>query len=106
MSFLARPGALAALTVAALIAVAALVASGCGETVIDRAKIEAALEEDLRKSEHKRVSSVDCPSEVKVEPGASFECTVKLSGGVEEAAVLRIRNRNADVEVTSVRPRK
>lgn len=101
----ARAAAAVALAVVALGAVA-LVVSGCGETVIDKAKIEATLEEDLRKSEHERVSSVDCPSGVAVEPGASFECTVKLAGGKEETATLKIRDKNADVEVTGIAPKK
>lgn len=100
-----RAVAASVLAVVAL-ATAALVVAGCGETVIDRAKIEAALEENLRKSTHERVSSVDCPSSVEVEPGASFECTIKLAGGKEEAATLRIRNKNADVEVTRIGPKK
>lgn len=101
----ARATAAIALAVVVLGAVALAVA-GCGETVIDRAKIEAALEENLRKSAHERVSSVDCPSGVEVEPGASFECTIKLAGGKEETATLKIRNKNADVEVTGIAPKK
>ncbi len=90
----------------AVVALGALAVAGCGETVIDKAKIEAALEENLRKSAHERVSSVDCPSSVAVEPGASFECAIKLAGGKEETATLKIRNKNADVEVTGVAPKK
>lgn len=100
-----RAAAAIALAVVALV-LAALAVSGCGETVIDKAKIEAALEENLRKSSHERVSSVDCPSSVEVETGARFECAVKLAGGKEETAVLRIRDKNADVEVIGIAPKK
>jgi hypothetical protein len=98
----AAPLALAAL---GLLAAAVLVA-GCGETVIDSAKTEAALEENLRGSLHKRISSVECPSDVKVEAGTSFQCTVNLAGGKAETATLRIRNKEADVEVTSLAPKR
>lgn len=100
-----RAVAAIALAVVAL-AVAAIVAVGCGETVIDSGKTEGALKENLRGALHKRVSSVECPSGVKVEPKASFECTVNLAGGKTETATLKILNRNADVEVTGLSPKK
>jgi archaellum component FlaG (FlaF/FlaG flagellin family) len=100
-----RASAAIVLAVVALV-VAALAAGGCGETVIDSGKAAAALEENLRKSAHKRVSSVDCPSEVKVEPGASFECTVNLAGGRTETATLKILDKKADIEVTGLGAKK
>lgn len=100
MSFLGRSAALAALVVAAVAAI------GCGETVIDSGKTEGALKENLRGALHKRVSSVECPSGVRVEPKASFECTVNLAGGKTETATLKILNRNADVEVTGLAAKK
>jgi Domain of unknown function (DUF4333) len=105
MGFPGRSGAVLALTITA-VALAALAASGCGETVIDSAKTEGALKENLRDHLHKRVSSVECPSGVKVEPKASFECTVNLAGGKTETATLKILNKNADVEVTGLVAKK
>ena len=70
MSWLGRSGAVAALLAVAFLAV------GCGETVIDDAKTEAAIEQNLEKSVGQKVSSVDCPSGVEVEAGATFTCTV------------------------------
>jgi hypothetical protein len=86
--------------------VAAFVAAGCGETVIDAAKTEAAIEQNLEDSVGKKVSSVDCPSDIEVEPDASFDCTVSLAGGKEETATLKIINEDADVEVTDLKPNK
>ncbi len=106
MSFPSRSRAVLALVAVALVAIAALVAAGCGETVIDNAKTEAALKENLQKSAHRQISAVECPSEVKVDPGATFDCTVKLAGGKEETAVLKIRDKEADVEVTGLSPKK
>jgi len=97
MSLLGRSGALAAL------AIAALLAAGCGETVLDDAKTEDAITANLE-SLGKKVAAVECPSGVEVEAGASFECSVTLRGGEEETAFLRIRNEDADVEVTRLQP--
>lgn len=98
MSLLVRIGA-----VAALLGVAALLAAGCGETVIDSAKTEGAIKENLQKSVGQKVSSVDCPSGVKVEKGKTFECTVELQGGKRETATLKILNSDADVELADLK---
>jgi len=100
MTLLGRTGALAALVLAAFLAV------GCGETVIDDAKTEAAIEQNLQSSVGQKVSSVDCPSGVEVKAGASFECSVALAGGKRETATLKIINEDADVEVTDLSPNK
>lgn len=100
MSLLGRPAALA------ILALAALLVAGCGDTVIDDTKTEDAIEQNLESSLGKKVSSVDCPSGVEVEAGASFDCTVTLTGGKEETASLKIINEDADVEVTGLQPAK
>jgi NAD(P)H-hydrate repair Nnr-like enzyme with NAD(P)H-hydrate epimerase domain len=100
MSLPGRFGALAAL------ALAVFLAAGCGETVIDDAKTEAAIEENLQKSVGQKVASVDCPSGVEVKAGKTFDCTVSLAGGKQETATLKILNSNADVEVTGLQPNK
>jgi Domain of unknown function (DUF4333) len=96
MRLLKRLGAL--LGIAAVLAFAV----GCGETVIDSAKTEDALEADLSKSVNKKVSSVDCPSDQKVEKGATFTCSVKFSDGKEQTATLKILNEDADLSVTKL----
>ncbi len=100
MSLLSRAGVLAAL------ALALLLAAGCGETVIDDVKTEEAIEANLTKSVGQKVSSVDCPSGVEVKAGKTFECEVKLDGGKTETATLKIINSDADVEVTDLQPDK
>lgn len=100
MSLLGRCGVFAALIFAVLLV------AGCGETVIDDAKTEAAIEDNLSKSLGKKVSSVDCPSGVEVKAGESFDCAVTLSGGKQETAALKILNEDADVEVTDLQPNK
>ncbi|HEY0392474.1 MAG TPA: DUF4333 domain-containing protein [Solirubrobacterales bacterium] len=93
MSFLGRLG-----LIAALIAVLAFVV-GCGDTVIDATKTEEALQANLSKSLEEKVSSVECPSDQKVEAGTTFTCNVELPKGKEETATLKILNTDADVSV-------
>ncbi|HET7485633.1 MAG TPA: DUF4333 domain-containing protein [Solirubrobacterales bacterium] len=82
-----------------VLALTALPLVGCGETVIDGTKTEEQLQASLAKSLNEKVSSVDCPSDQKVEAGATFTCSVKLSDGTTETATLKIRNNEADVSV-------
>ena len=98
MSLLGRFGASVALALVVLLAV------GCGGTVIDSAKTEGAIEENLEKSLGQKVSSVDCPSDVEVKADKTFECTISLAGGKQETATLKIINSDADVEVTNLKP--
>lgn len=74
--------------------------------MIDSAKAEAALEQSLHRTTGRKVSAVDCPSGVEVKAGATFECTVSYAGGEREVATLEIRNSDADVSVTGLRPEK
>jgi hypothetical protein len=86
--------------------IAALVAVGCGETVIDDAKTEGALQHNLEQSLGEKVTRVECPSDVEVKTGAKFECTVVLAGNKEETATLKILNEDADVELIDLSPGK
>jgi hypothetical protein len=85
---------------------AAIVASGCGETVIDHVKAQETIEASLEKSLHEKITSVQCPSGVKVETGATFTCTVDFSNGSHEIATLKIRNEEADVSLVGLETNK
>jgi NAD(P)H-hydrate repair Nnr-like enzyme with NAD(P)H-hydrate epimerase domain len=100
MSLLSRFSAIAALVIAVFVAV------GCGETVIDSAKTEAAIEQNLENSVGQKINSVDCPSGVEVKAGTTFDCTVSMAGGKQETATLKIINSDADVEVTDLKANK
>ena len=89
-----------------LAAVLALAVVGCGETVIDSAKTEDAIQSNLEKASGQKVSSVDCPSDVEVEPKATFECTLTQAGGGEQTATLEIQNDDADVTLVDLSPNK
>jgi hypothetical protein len=94
-----RAGALAVLAAASL-----LIAVGCGETVIDSAKTEDAVDQNLERATGRKVTSVECPSDVEVIKGDTFDCTVTFAGGEREMATLKILNEDADVALTNLRP--
>jgi hypothetical protein len=100
MSFSARLAA-----AVALLAIA-VVAAGCGETVIDGTKTEDTLQANLEKSLHEKIRSVECPSDQKVEAGKKFTCTVVFSDGKQATAILKILNKDADVSVVGLKPKK
>jgi hypothetical protein len=94
--------------VAALAAIGAVVlaVAGCGDTVIDSSKAEGAIQSNLEKSLHHKVSSVSCPSEQKVDPGATFDCTVDFANGKRATATLKILNKEADVSMIGLQASK
>lgn len=72
--------------------------------MIDDAKTEDAIEAEVESPSGAEIRSVECPSGIEVEPGATFECTVRLAGGERETATLKIANEDADVELTKLEP--
>jgi Domain of unknown function (DUF4333) len=89
--------------VAALLGVFLLAVSGCGDTVIDDVKTEEAVAASLEKSLHEKIKAVDCPSNVKVEAGKTFTCTVDFAESNEATATLKIRNSEADVSLVGLK---
>jgi hypothetical protein len=89
----------------ALLAIA-FAAAGCGETVIDNVKVEGTLQHSLESSLHAKIKSVDCPSDQKVEAGQTFTCTVIFSDGKQATATLKIRNKDADISIVGLKPKK
>jgi hypothetical protein len=100
MSLLSRSVALAAL------AAVGLLAAGCGETVIDDVKAEGAIQSNLEKSLREKITTVDCPADQEVETGKTFTCTVKFSDGEQATATLKILNKDADVSLVGLKPKK
>jgi hypothetical protein len=99
-----RRSSLRLLAIALLALVLALPASGCGDTVIDEAKAEDAVQQSLEKSLQTKVDAVDCPSDEKVEAGRAFSCAVTLGNGQEGTATLLIRNDDADITISRFKP--
>jgi hypothetical protein len=94
------------LAAAAALLLIALAGAGCGETVIDNTKAEGAIESNLEKALHEKIKSVECPSDQKVEAGQTFTCTVIFSDGKQATATLKILNKDADVSLVGLKPKK
>jgi hypothetical protein len=92
--------------VVALLGALLLGVSGCGDTVIDDAKTGEAIKASLEKSLHEKIKAVDCPSNVKVEAGKTFTCTVDFPKGDEATATLKIRDSEADVSLVGLEASK
>ena len=100
MSFLGRLGFVLAVVVGlALLA-------GCGETVIDEAKLEDTVQQSLAGSQGRAVKAVECPSDQEVVVDSTFTCTVEYSDGGKATATLRIRNEDADLDLIDLRSNK
>lgn len=87
----------------ALLACAAA-AAGCGGTVVDRAKLEAATQQSLEGSLREKIRSVECPSDQPVDPGSTFTCDVRFPDGQRKAVTLEIRNKDADISIVGLKP--
>lgn len=79
---------------------------GCGDTVIDSAKAEDAIQADLETSFHEKIKAVDCPADQKVEAGKTFTCQVEYANGERATATLKIRNEDADVSFVGLKTNK
>ncbi len=67
--------------------------------MIDSAKLEATIKSNVERSLHQKVTSVNCPSDQKVETGATFTCTIEFSNGKHATSTWKIRNKEADVDL-------
>jgi hypothetical protein len=85
-----------------LLAAAVFIAGCGGGTVIGTEKIEETLKANFEHAREEKVSSVECPTDQKVEPKATFECTIKLKGGGTKTETLEIENDKADVHVVGL----
>jgi hypothetical protein len=91
---------------AVLVLVSSAVAYGCGGTVLDKAKLDETTQASLERSLHVRIRSVDCPSDLSVDPGSTFECAVVFPDGKRESAILKIRDKDADISIVGLEPNK
>lgn len=69
-----RGGAILAMCAMALVA-------GCGEETADPADLEQEISADLTESAGVEPESVDCPDDIALEEGETFECTVTAPNG-------------------------
>jgi hypothetical protein len=82
----------------------ALALYGCG-TVIDREKLQDTVQASLEDSIHEKIKGVECPSDQSVDPGATLTCDVIFSDDRREEAILKIRNKDADISMVGLKPK-
>ncbi len=70
--------------------------------MIDSTKAEDTIEASLERSLHEKIKAVDCPSDIEVETGGTFTCTVDFADGPQEIATLKIRNKDADISLVGL----
>jgi hypothetical protein len=108
----------------ASIAALALALAGCGKTVLDATKTEEQLESSLEKSlpgafegtsgealakqigvaPGTGIESVECPTDIEVEKGTTFTCTVIFADGSEAIETLKMVNEDADLDALGLAP--
>jgi uncharacterized protein (DUF2126 family) len=77
---------------------------GCG-TVVDQVKLEDTVQASLEDSIHEKIKQVECPSDQSVDPGATLTCDVVFSDDRREVAILKIRNKDADITMVGLKPK-
>lgn len=73
--------------------------------MIDRVKLQDTVQASLEDSLHEKILDVECPSDQAVDPGTTFTCDVIFPGGRREAAILKIRNEDADISMVGLKPK-
>jgi chromosome condensin MukBEF MukE localization factor len=84
--------------------VSAVTLYGCG-TVVDREKLQDTVQASLESSIHEKIKKVECPSDQSVDPGATFTCDVIFSDDRREEAILKIRDKEADISMVGLKPK-
>lgn len=64
----------------AAVALLAIVAAACSKT-LDTEGLEGELKGQIESQTDSTITSVDCPADVEVETGATFECTAEEESG-------------------------
>ena len=59
----------------------ALVSAACGTATLDAASTEVQILAQLRSADGPAIASVECPDDVGVRPGATFDCTAAEPDG-------------------------
>ena len=64
-----------------LLAAGALGVAGCGDKKLDTGKLEGKIKDGIQKQAGVKIKSVDCPDDVKVKKGDTFNCKATTQTG-------------------------
>jgi hypothetical protein len=87
-----------AIVVASLVALAAALAA-CGDKTIDAGKAED-LARKVADSGTEKTKSVECPSDVKVEEGKTFDCDLEYEDGAKGTITMHMTDDDGTVRTT------
>jgi hypothetical protein len=71
--------------------------AGCSETV-DTADLEAKLKDQLGQSAGVEPRSVECPEDIEIEKGKTFDCTLTAPNGDEVRVEVTFTNDEGGIE--------
>ena len=74
--------------------------AGCSDTIDDE-KVEEFVRENAQVPA--LIESVDCPSDIEVNEGATFECEVHTRGGGLETSTMRQVSDDGDIELVGTK---
>lgn len=94
-------GSIAAMARLAAVPLVALLLAGCGTTELDLDKAERLVTETVTTQVGAEVESVECPADVTVEAGGTFECLVTATDGTKGDALLRQKDDEGNVNITA-----
>ncbi|MEA2219979.1 MAG: hypothetical protein QOJ35_2605 [Solirubrobacteraceae bacterium] len=84
-----------------VVALAALTASGCGQTVIDGAKAEKLIMTAVETQVGADVKSVQCPKDIKAKAKATFTCAVTGIDGTKGNALVTQKDDKGNISVAA-----
>ena len=80
-----------------VLALPLLLLAGCAETV-DNADLESKLKDQLGQSAGVEPRSVECPEDVEIEKGKTFDCTLTAPNGDEVRVEVTFTNDEGGIE--------
>ena len=80
-----------------LLAAGALAFAGCGDKKLDTDKLEGKIKTGIQKQAGVKIRKVDCPSDVKVKKGNTFNCKATTTSG--QTATVKVTQQDDEGNV-------
>jgi Domain of unknown function (DUF4333) len=80
-----------------LLAAGALAVAGCGDKKLDTDKLEGKIKDGIERQAGVKIRSVDCPDDVKVKKGNTFNCKATTTSG--QTANVKVTQRDDEGNV-------
>ena len=80
-----------------LLVAGALGVAGCGDKKLDTGKLEGKIKDGIEKQAGVKIKAVDCPDDVKVKKGDTFNCKATTQTG--QSANVKVTQQDDDGKV-------